>query len=80
MNLCKAGYCLNGGTCYIISMNQIACSCSAGFEGVNCQTAVVDTVKTTNLDLCNPNPCLNGGVCQANNSIGSASCNCLRKL
>ncbi len=79
MDLCKPGQCLNGGTCYIITMNQTACACTALFEGVNCQISRVQTIQTTG-DLCNPNPCLNGGGCQVNATSGSVSCSCLRKL
>ena len=49
-NQCYAGYCLNGGSCFISSIGQMECRCIPGYMGRHCEVI---------LGPCYSNPCPN---------------------
>uniref|UniRef100_A0AAR2J0E5 Slit homolog 1 protein n=1 Tax=Pygocentrus nattereri TaxID=42514 RepID=A0AAR2J0E5_PYGNA len=52
---CLSSPCLNHGTCQTDATELYKCTCTEGFKGRNCETA---------LNACVSNPCANGGTCQ----------------
>ena len=61
-SVCNPNPCLNNGVCEISAANSYTCTCSSGFNGVNCQNV-----------LCTLN-CINGGTCTITNNIQSCQC------
>ena len=68
-NACNSSPCKNNGTCNYDSVsNSYSCACSQGFNGLNCESAILGT--------CNSNPCMNNGICNYNSQTNSYTCSC----
>ena len=66
---CMSDPCENGATCKDEeSTGDYYCSCTAGFDGKNCET---DTSKCRTSD-----PCENGATCEDVESTGDYTCSC----
>ncbi|KAJ8953252.1 hypothetical protein NQ318_015834 [Aromia moschata] len=57
--------CRNGGTCFNTGQGSYTCSCSAGFNGTDCEIPTDD---------CSRSPCLNGGGCVPKGAYNVCSC------
>ncbi|XP_037388904.1 slit homolog 1a isoform X1 [Pygocentrus nattereri] len=64
---CLSSPCLNHGTCQTDATELYKCTCTEGFKGRNCETA---------LNACVSNPCANGGTCQVTGEGDAFTCFC----
>ncbi|KAJ8264517.1 hypothetical protein GJAV_G00150220 [Gymnothorax javanicus] len=65
---CLSSPCQNLGSCQTDPVDGYKCTCTEGFKGQNCETA---------LDICSCNPCANGGSCNSSEEgSGLFSCSC----
>jgi len=71
---CDPNPCQNEGVCSADDLGNLTCTCAEGFDGDNCENAIVEPV-----DPCDPNPCQNDGTCTVDEA-GAASCACTEQF
>lgn len=68
IDLCSFSPCLNGGTCYKLSQDQIQCRCPTNTNGYYCEELLYE------INPCSSAPCVNGGTCLRRDSSYTCAC------